>query len=101
MGVRAGVPPESSLGKAVGDMLGLWNGLTLFLEGARIPTDNNQAERGPRSVVVGRENHYGSRSRRQTEVAALPRFRTTSTTDRFGTTAHGARSDGIRRGVMF
>jgi len=78
------VPPESSLAKAVGDMLGLWNGLTLYREDARIPIDSNQAERGLRGVVVGRRNHYGSRSR------------TTSSTDRFCTTAYAARSHGIR-----
>jgi hypothetical protein len=33
--------------------------------------DNNAAERALRGVVVGRKNHYGSRSKRGTEVAAL------------------------------
>jgi transposase len=37
----------------------------------RIPLDNNAAERALRGVVVGRKNHYGSRSKRGTEVAAL------------------------------
>jgi len=37
----------------------------------RIPIDNNATERALRGVVVGRKNHYGSRSRRGTEVAAL------------------------------
>ena len=32
---------------------------------------NNAAERALRGVVVGRKNHYGSRSKRRTEVAAL------------------------------
>lgn len=63
--------PESSLGKAVAYMLGLWKGLTLFLDDPRIPLDNNQTERGLRGVVLGRKNHYGSRSERGTEVAAL------------------------------
>ncbi len=31
----------------------------------------NSAERALRGVVVGRKNHYGSRSKRGTEVAAL------------------------------
>ena len=65
------VLPESGLGGAVKYMLGMWSGLTLFLEDARIPLDNNLAERGLRGLVVGRKNHYGSRSRRGTEVAAL------------------------------
>ncbi len=63
--------PESSLGKAITYMLGLWKGLTLFLDDPRIPIDNNTTERGLRGVVLGRKNHYGSRSERGTEVAAL------------------------------
>jgi transposase len=63
--------PESSLGKAISYMLGLWAGLTRFLDDPRIPLDNNATERGLRGMVVGRKNHYGSRSKRGTEVAAL------------------------------
>lgn len=63
--------PESSLGDAIDYMLGLWTGLTRFLDDPRIPVDNNRTERGLRGVVVGRKNHYGSRSERGTEVAAL------------------------------
>src|SRR6266508_6129738 len=63
--------PESSLGKAIAYMLGLWPGLTHFLHDARIPLDHNATERGLRGLVVGRKNHYGSRSQRGTEVAAL------------------------------
>jgi transposase len=63
--------PESSLGKALSYMLGLWPGLTRFLNDPRIPLDNNATERGLRGMVVGRKNHYGSRSKRGTEVAAL------------------------------
>ena len=65
------VLPESSLGKAIGYLLGLWTGLTRFLDDPRIPLDNNLTERGLRGIVIGRRNHYGSRSRRGTEVAAL------------------------------
>jgi transposase len=68
---RQQVLPESSVGKAIVYMLGLWPGLTRFLGDARIPLDNNATERGLRGVVVGRKNHYGSRSQRGTEVAAL------------------------------
>jgi transposase len=63
--------PESSLGKAIAYMLGLWSGLTRFLDDPRIPLDNNATERGLRGMVLGRKNHYGSRSKRGTEVAAL------------------------------
>ncbi len=33
--------------------------------------DNNATERAIRGPVVGRKNHYGSKSRRGTEVAAI------------------------------
>jgi transposase len=52
-------------------MTGLWTGLTRFLDNPRIPLDNNAAERAERGPVIGRKNHYGSRSRRGTEVAAI------------------------------
>jgi transposase len=63
--------PQSGLGKAITYMSQLWPGLTHFLKDPRIPLDNNAGERALRGVVVGRKNHYGSRSRRGTEVAAL------------------------------
>ena len=63
--------PQSSLGKALTYMLSLWPGLTVFLTDPRVPLDNNAAERALRGVVVGRKNHYGSRSRRGAEVAAI------------------------------
>lgn len=65
------VLPESALGKALGYMGSLWTGLTRFVDDARVPLDNNATERALRGPVVGRKNHYGSRSRRGTEVAAL------------------------------
>jgi len=37
----------------------------------RRPLEKNAAERALRGVVVGRKNHYGSRSKRGTQVAAL------------------------------
>lgn len=63
--------PRGGLGQATEYLLGLRKGLTRFLEDPRIPLDNNAAERALRGVVVGRKNHYGSRSKRGTEVAAL------------------------------
>jgi transposase len=65
------VLPESSLAKAIRYMGGMWVGLTRFLDDSRIPLDNNATERGIRGPVVGRKNHYGSRSQRGAEVAAL------------------------------
>ncbi|ATB40454.1 hypothetical protein CYFUS_005903 [Cystobacter fuscus] len=48
-----------------------WTGLTRFLSDPRVPLDNGATERAMRGPAVGRKNHYGSRSRRGTEVAAL------------------------------
>ena len=63
--------PQSGLGRAIAYMTNLWTGLTRFLDDPRIPLDNNPAERSLRGPVIGRKNHYGSRSRRGTEVAAM------------------------------
>lgn len=63
--------PQSPLGKAIHYMGGLWPGLVRFIEDPRLALDNNATERALRGVVVGRKNHYGSRSERGTEVAAL------------------------------
>ena len=63
--------PESTFRKAITYMLGLWHGLTVFLENPWVPLDNNLVERQIRPLVVGRKNHYGSKSKRGTEVAAI------------------------------
>ena len=62
--------PESGLHKAIGYLVHMWSGLVLFLDDPRIPLDNNGSERAARGPVLGRKNHYGSRSLRGTEVAA-------------------------------
>ena len=59
-----------SIGNAAGYVVANWDRLTRFLQDARIPLDNNATERAIRGPVVGRKNHYGSKSRRGTEVAA-------------------------------
>jgi transposase len=59
-----------SIGNAAAYVVANWGRLTRFLADARIPLDNNATERGIRGPVVGRKNHYGSKSRRGTEVAA-------------------------------
>jgi transposase len=63
--------PRSEFGKAVRYMLDRWTGLTRFLDNPCVPLDNNAAERALRGPVVGRKNHYGSKSLRGTQVAAL------------------------------
>jgi transposase len=70
LGIRA--LPGSGLRGAVEYMGGMWDsGLLRFLDDPNVPIDNNGTERCLRGVVIGRKNHYGSRSQRGTEVAAL------------------------------
>ena len=40
--------------------LKFWDSLTVFVDNPRVPMDNNIAERGLRSVVIGRKNYYGT-----------------------------------------
>jgi transposase len=63
--------PQSPLGKAIQYMGDLWPGLVRFIDEPRLALDNNATERALRGVVLGRKNHYGSRSERGTHVAAL------------------------------
>ena len=60
-----------SIGNAAAYVVANWERLTRFLGDARVPLDNNATERGIRGPVVGRKNHYGSKSRRGTEIAAV------------------------------
>jgi transposase len=62
---------RSDFGKAVAYVLSHWQGLTMLLKDATVPLDNNPAERALRGLVVGRKNHYGSRSQRGAQVSAL------------------------------
>lgn len=63
--------PGSGLARAIDYMSKRWSRAILFLEHPDVPLDNNAAERAIRGVVLGRKNHYGSRSQRGTEVAAV------------------------------
>ncbi|MGH7327973.1 MAG: IS66 family transposase, partial [Polyangiaceae bacterium] len=60
-----------SIGNAAAYVVANWERLTRFVQDARIPLDNNATERGIRGPVVGRKNHYGSKSKRGTETAAV------------------------------
>jgi transposase len=60
----------TSLGGAIRYTLGIWSRLTLFIDDAEIWLDNNRTERGLRGPVIGRRNHFGSKSARGTVVAA-------------------------------
>lgn len=70
-GGRQSALPESTFAKAIRYMFDNWSGLTAFLDNPWAPLDNNLVERQIRGVVVGRKNHYGSKSKRGTEVAAI------------------------------
>jgi len=61
----------TSLGQAIRYTYGYWPRLKLFVDDADIPLDNNRTERGIRGPVVGRKNHYGSKSKLGTEIAAI------------------------------
>lgn len=60
-----------SIGHAAAYVIANWDRLTRFVHDARIPLDNNATERAIRGPVVGRRNHFGSKSQRGTEVAAI------------------------------
>ena len=47
-----------------------WTALTRYCQAGDLEIDNNATERAIRGPVVGRKNHYGSKSKRGTEVAA-------------------------------
>jgi len=63
--------PRSPLGTAIAYLGKHFDGLRVFLADSDVPLDNNRTERAMRGVVVGRKNHYGSRSERGTQVAAM------------------------------
>jgi transposase len=63
--------PGSGLSKAIEYMSRRWSKAVLFVDDPQLPLDNNAAERALRGLVLGRKNHYGSKSRRGTEVAAV------------------------------
>ena len=52
-------------------MAGVWEGLRVFIDNAEVQLDNNATERALRGIVVGRKNHYGSKSERGTRAAAI------------------------------
>ncbi|MFO0757007.1 MAG: IS66 family transposase [Byssovorax sp.] len=63
--------PGTALHAAITYMTNRWSRLIRFVDHPALPLDNNPAERALRGPVVGRKNHYGSRSVRGTQVAAL------------------------------
>ena len=65
------VLPGSDIGKAMKYVAKHWAGLTVFLREPQVELDNNRVERGFRGPALGRNNFYGSKSRRGTQVAAI------------------------------
>lgn len=63
--------PDSSLAKAIGYLRNYWTGLTRFVDNPEIWLDNNASERALRGPVLGRKNHYGSKSERGMLAAAI------------------------------
>src|SRR5690606_13661835 len=72
-GYLVGLPVVRGTGlhRAVRYALAHWERLSRFVDDPKIWLDNNLTERSLRGPVVGRKNHYGSKSRRGTEVAAV------------------------------
>ena len=62
---------ESPIGRAVTYLENQWEGLIRFLDDPRIPITSNAAEAALRCLVLGRNNHFGSKSKRGTEIAAM------------------------------
>lgn len=64
-------PVKNKYTKALNYFLENYEGLTLFLDHADVPIDNNAQERLLRSHVVGRKTWYGTHSERGAETAAI------------------------------
>lgn len=62
---------STSIGNAIGYTLDNWDRLNVFVSDPRVPLDNNATERAIRGPVVGRRNHFGSKTSLGTEVASI------------------------------
>ena len=63
--------PGSTYSKGVTYLHNQWDSLMMFLKHPEIPIDNNFGEQQIRPTVLGKKNHYGSRSVRGSEVTAI------------------------------
>jgi hypothetical protein len=63
------LPPARS--KVLKSLKTHWEGLTVFVDHAEVPMDNNTAERDQRGPVVGRKNYYGSGAEWSGRLAAM------------------------------
>jgi transposase len=64
-------PKSTTIGGAVRYTVRQWERLTAFVQDPVVWLDNNPTERALRGPVVGRRNHFGSKSVRGTEMAAI------------------------------
>jgi len=62
---------KSSIGKAMFYFLNNYEGLTLFVDNADLPIDNNSLERLLRNPVIGRKTWYGTHSLKGAKTAAI------------------------------
>lgn len=69
--IEARVLKTTTFGTAIRYTLRNWDKLTAFTEDPVVWLDNNPTERGIRGPVIGRRNHFGSKSARGTEAAAI------------------------------
>lgn len=67
----APVVSSTSLGAPIKHTVKVWPSLRVFVDDPKVWLDNNPTERGLRGPVIGRRNHFGSKSRLGTEVAAI------------------------------
>ena len=67
----AGYSSKSKYGGAMRYFLKSYDGFTRFIDHPDVPIDNNLAERGLRSPVIGRKTWYGTHSKRGAETAAI------------------------------
>jgi hypothetical protein len=65
-------PKTTRFGSAIRYALRIWSRLTAFVDAPEVWLDNNATERGLRGRVIGRRNHFGSKSARGTQMAGHP-----------------------------
>ena len=69
--LRNSCSEKSTLGKAIRYLINNFVGLTLFLNYADVPIDNNSQERLMRSPVIGRKTWHGTHSKRGAKTATI------------------------------
>ena len=65
------VEPNSGLGQAISYLLNHWQKLTLFLEKAGVPVDNNIVERALKKAILHRKNSLFYKTRKGAQMGDL------------------------------